>query len=429
MPNAFLSLRRAKGAGLSMFFLLPFASTQLSASESSDIEAIVDSYYNGTYAGQIPGMTVGVWDDGSVVYRNTYGYSDLDLDSSGVPGPNPVAMQYTDQMRIASLTKTFTVTRILQLAAEGVIGLDDPITDYDGMQGIDLAQLNYDTGAYGSMSEITIRDLARMTSSLADYSSSPDMLAGLQNSLTTVYSQSELIEFAYGLDATPASWTYSNTNTVLLGMIVEAVTGNSLREELQTKVIEPAGLSPNTYYPADNTFTGDYAHGYAADGEEMFEDVSDTSPSIAAGAGGMISTFEDMQAWAEILATGVLPNGTSLYGEGNEYMQALRLEMVAADGSDPDYDFYGLGIGEIEDWLGHSGEFLGYQHIIMFDPETGRMVVVMINTANLGDGAHLPTDLFIEIADYYANIPEPSTFLLVGLAGVAVILWRRRARG
>ncbi|MGE9292744.1 MAG: serine hydrolase domain-containing protein, partial [Puniceicoccales bacterium] len=362
------------------------------------------------------------------VYANSYGYGDLDLGASGMIGPNPVPMKYTDQMRIASLTKTFTVTRILQLAADGLISLDDPITAFDGVGGISLANLNYDTSAFGDMSQITVRDLARMTSSLADYSNSPGMIAGLQESLTTVYTESELLDFARGLPATPSTWTYSNTNTLLLGMIVEAVTGNTLGEELQSHVIEPAGLSSNTYYPTDISFTGDHAHGYADDGEEMFEDVTDTSPSIAAGAGAMISTFEDMQIWAEVLATGVLPDGTSLYGEGNEYMQALRLEMVAADGSGPEYDFYGLGIGEIEEWLGHSGEFLGYQHIIMVDPETGRMVVIMINTADLEEGAHLPTDLFRDIAQYYANVPEPSTWALIAATGVAVVLLKRRRR-
>ncbi len=399
----------------------------LAASEQSDIEAIVEQYYTDPGHAQIPGMLVGVWDGDTAVSVTKRGYSDLDLNAGGSPGPGAVPMEFSDQMRIASVTKTFTVTRILQLAAAGSLSLDDPISKYDGMGGISLADLNIDP-SFNAGNPITLRDLARMTSSLADYSSSPGMIAGLQNDLTTSYTEPQLLDFARGLPATPASWTYTNTNTLLLGMVVEAVTGNTLGEELQTHVFDPVGLSSGTYYPDDITFTGTHAHGYTPDGEDVYEDVTATNPSIAAGAGAMISTFDDLRIWAEVLATGMLENGNSLYGIGGEYIQAERLQMVAADGDGPYYDEYGLGIGEIEGWIGHSGEFLGYEHIIMVDPETGRLVVIMVNIGGYGDDPHLPTELFIKIADYYASVPEPSTFAFLGLAGVGALVVHRRWR-
>jgi D-alanyl-D-alanine carboxypeptidase len=399
----------------------------VSASPQSDIDAIIDQFYNDPGHPQIPGMLVGVWEGDSAVTVTRRGYGNLDLNASGIPGPSPTAMEFSDQMRIASITKTFTVTRILQLAAEGSLSLDDPISKYDGMGAISLANLNV-APRFSESNPVTLRDLARMTSSLADYSNSPGMMAGLQNDITTSYTEAQLLDFARGLDYTPSTWTYSNTNTLLLGMIVEAVTGNPLGTELQNHIFDPAGLSASTYYPTTNTFTGDHAHGYGPDGEGIYEDFTDASPTIAAGAGGMISSFEDLKAWAQIVATGILTDGTSLYGPGGEAIQAERLAMVVADGPGPEYDLYGLGLGEIEEWLGHSGEFLGYQHIMMYDPETDRTVVIMINMAGFEDGSHIPTELFIDIADYYANIPEPSTLAFLALAGVALIVVRRRAK-
>ena len=63
---------------------------------------------------------------------------------------------------------------------------------------------------------------------------------------------------------------------------------------------------------------------------------------------------------------------------------------------------------------------------MMYDPETDRTVVIMINMAGFEDGSHIPTELFIDIADYYANIPEPSTLAFLALAGMALIVVRRR---
>ncbi|MBC2593561.1 beta-lactamase family protein [Ruficoccus amylovorans] len=426
----FFPAKECLRAPLALLVLTAFwGGSQAAASEQSDIEAIIDAHYDQPGRADIPGMVVGVWQGDTAVTVSARGYSDLDLDASGVPGSNPVAMQYSDQMRIASLTKTFTVTRILQLAAEGVIGLDDPISNYDGMGGISLAGLNTDP-SFNASNPVTIRDLARMTSSLANYSASEGMMNGLINDISTSYTESQLIDFAKGMPATPATWTYSNTNTVLLGMIVEAVTGNSLGDELRTHVFDPVGLSADTYYPTDINFTGEHAHGYGPDGEGIYEDFTAANPTMAAGAGAMISTFDDLRQWIEAVATGILADGSSLYGDSPEAaaMQAERLLMVAADGAGPYYDEYGLGIGEIEEWLGHSGEFLGYQHIIMYDPETDRTVVIMINMAGFEDGEHVPTEMFIDIAKYYASVPEPSTIAFLALAGVGVLLLRRRLR-
>lgn len=398
------------------------------------LDDLVDQHYPWA-AEPGPGMLVGVWEGESAVYQRQLGYRDLDLDPMGQVGAAPVAMSFASPMRIASITKSFTVTRVLQLAAAGEFaqGLDTPISAFEGMAmpggrpvfstaGLLVDPLRFDAG-----NPVTLRHLAAMTSSYADYSATPEMQQGLNDDITTAYSPDQLVAFAVGKSPTTAPWHYSNTNTLLLGMIVEAVTGNDLGSELQTHLFTPAGLT-QTLYPATNAVSADFAHGYGSepDGSAFF-DLTEAHPSIAAGSGGMISDFDDLRRWAKVVATGELASGDSLYGPGDfSDLHAERLAMVDADGPGPHYDRYGLGIGEIEGWIGHTGEFLGYQHLMMYDAENDRTIVIMMNAAGFADGRHVPVDLFTDLAGYYA-IPEPTALLWIAAGGA--LLFRRGRRG
>lgn len=435
------SLRHPWTSALLGAALLFPSSIPLHATPQDDLEAIIAQHY--PWAGSVgPGLIVGVWEGDSVVSITTRGYADLDLPLTGegfpggLPGPNALLLEQADRMRIASLTKSFTVTRVLQLAAAGDLSLDDPLSKFAGLalpdsRGVlDISQLAVDPARFASIGDVTLRDLARMTSTIADYSTSPQMIAAMESDLTTWHQPETLLSYANNLPPTLDPWMYSNTNTLLLGLIVEAVTGNALGEEIKTHVIDRAGLT-NTFYPTDNAIPGDHAHGYFPDDNGVFDDSTHVSPSIAAGGGAMISNFDDLSVWIEAIATGRLADGRSLYGDDPLYdydlLQLERLIMVDADGPGPHYDGYGLGIGELEQWVGHSGEFFGYLHMIMYDPATGRKVVIMLNASGLPNGEHLPIELFTDIAQYYAAIPEPQTMILL-VSGAALLFAVRRRR-
>lgn len=298
---------------------------------------------------EIPGAIVGIWGPEGDYVR-----------AFGVADKKTRAPMKTDlYSRIGSQTKTFTVTAVLILADQGRIGLDDRIGDY--VTGVPRG------------SEITVRQLARMQSGLANYSANPAFQKALFDDPRRAFTPRDLLGFAF---AEPASFApgegfeYSNTNTVLLGLLVEEVTGQTLPEYISGNILRPLGMN-QTIFPTDAYFPESHAEGYTtqtADGGETT--AKDWNPSWAWAAGAMISTLQDMRVWAPALATGKLLS---------PQMQAHRLETVAAPGLPPQ-DGYGLGLFNLGGWIGHNGSLPGYQTVSVYLPEKRTAVVLLINT-------------------------------------------------
>ncbi|GHI85184.1 serine hydrolase domain-containing protein [Streptomyces xanthophaeus] len=157
----------------------------------------------------IPGLNVGVWIPGRGTYAKAFGVADK---KTGTP------MKTDLHTRIGSVTKTFTVTGLLQLVDQGKVGLDDPVSRYvAGVPGGDA---------------ITVRQLADMRSGLFDYTQDQKWLAGMRADPYRVYTPRELLDisFAHPPNFEPnAKWEYSNTNTILLGLLIEKTQAERLR--------------------------------------------------------------------------------------------------------------------------------------------------------------------------------------------------------
>ncbi|NVN48359.1 serine hydrolase domain-containing protein [Mycolicibacterium hippocampi] len=298
---------------------------------------------------EIPGAIVGIWGpEGD--YVRAFGVADK---------KTRAPMKADLYSRIGSQTKTFTVTAALILADEGKIGLDDRIGEY--VTGVPRG------------GEITVRQLARMQSGLANYSASPAFQQALFDDPQRSFTPQDLLGFAFAEPATFApgeGFEYSNTNTVLLGLLVERVTGQALAEYIKGHILGPLGMS-QTHFPADSYFPEAHAEGYTtqtADGGETT--ATDWNPSWAWAAGAMISTLHDMRVWAPALATGTLLT---------PQMQAQRLETVAAPGLPPQ-DGYGMGLFTLGGWIGHNGSLPGYQTVSVYLPENRTALVILINT-------------------------------------------------
>jgi D-alanyl-D-alanine carboxypeptidase len=300
-------------------------------------------------AANIPGAIVGVWGpDGD--YVRAFGVADK---ANGQP------MNADFYHRIGSVTKTFTVTAVLQLAEQGKVGLDDPVGKYvDGVPDGD---------------RITLRQLARMQSGLANYTESTAFQQAMFADPRRPFTPQELLGFGF---AEPPKFPpgqgfeYSNTNTVLLGVLVEKLSGQPLHDYIRDHIVTPLGMS-HTNFPTTNAFPEPHAQGYTvqtADGKEAT--ATDWDPSWAWAAGAMISTLEDLHIWAPALATGKL-----LTPE----MQAQRLQTVGAEGLPPQ-DGYGLGIFNLGGWIGHNGSLPGYQTVVVHLPERQMTMVIEINT-------------------------------------------------
>ncbi|MGH1145892.1 serine hydrolase domain-containing protein [Bacillus pseudomycoides] len=250
--------------------------------------------------------------------------------------------------RIASVTKTFTATVVLQLAAENRLNLDDSIEKW--LPGV-IQGNGYDA------KQITIRQILNHTSGIAEYSRSKE--ADFFKNTKKSFTAEELVKIGLSLppDFAPGKgWSYSNTGYVLLGILIEKVTGNSYAEEIENRIIEPLELS-NTFLPGNSSVIPgtNHARGYfQPDGAIELKDVTYYNPSIGSSAGDMISTADDLNKFFSSLLSGKLLKE-----------QQLKQMLTTVPTGSAEISGYGLGIYEtklpsgVSIW-GHSGGIPGF---------------------------------------------------------------------
>ena len=266
--------------------------------------------------------------------------------------------------RIGSVTKTFTVSLLLQAAADGLLSLDDTIDRYVE---------NVPNG-----DEITLRQLANMTSGIASYTFNEQWQDALFSDPQRIWRPEELVRF--GIEDSPAfdpgtEFQYSNTNTVLLGLVLEQVSGKTIGDLYREGIIEPLGLQQTSFPNADPAFPDPHPQGYTLQGQDDGEslDATDWNPSWGWTAGAMISTVDDLLVYGRALGTGegLLP----------PELQAERLNSFMG-GPPPlsaDKD-YGIGLVNDHGWLGHTGELPGFNTAVYYHPELDATVVVEVNS-------------------------------------------------
>ena len=298
------------------------------------------------------------------------------------------ATRFDQHLRVGSNTKTWVGTVILRMVQEGKLKLDDPVAMY--WSGVPSGE------------QITIGQLLAMKSGLHNYTTTFELNQTLDQDPTKAWTQDELLtlSFNYPLDFAPGTaFGYSNTNTVLLGLIAQKLDDSDLPEIMQRRLFTPLGLS-QTLFPAitDNSLPEPYAQGYMygtnvltmdgalpeamqqqarngviAPGEQTF-----ANPSWGWAAGAGISTARDLVVWVEALVGGELLS---------EAMQQQRLASVKPiDPDNPNTAYYGLGIARFGRLYGHTGELPGYNSFMGHDPDNKVSLVVWTNLAPSVDG-------------------------------------------
>ena len=314
----------------------------------------------------VPGAAVGVWVPGEGAWTAAAGLADIE---------NEVAASTDMTWPLRSVTKSYTVTLILQLVDERAINLDDTIGTYvDGVTNGD---------------KITLRQLADMSSGNADYTND-DFLAEFQQDPSRIFTLDELNGFVLGKPeqfAPGAKKVYTNANTNLLGAVVEKVTKRPFADVLAERILVPLGQTNTRYIVDADTWAEPHPVGYAP-GEGGPQTQPDNL-SIFGPAGSMITTIEDGRVWGEILATGAFLKPET---------QAERQQGAPLDAGPP-YDLYALGMGQTDGWWGHNGEGLGFTAAVFHQPETGATVVAFMNESNVVPKAHPADQMFRRVAD------------------------------
>ncbi|MEV3852387.1 serine hydrolase domain-containing protein [Streptomyces microflavus] len=313
--------------------------------------------------GGAPGALAHVVKAGGMVRHYTSGTGNLATGS---------AVSRDGSVRIGSNTKAYTATVVLQLVCEGEVALDEPVETY-------LPGLLRGDGIDGRT--ITIRQLLQHTSGLPEYM---DQQAVLTNP-RRYYEPRELVDRAldHPADFAPgARWSYSNTNYIVAGLLVQKVTGRPLGEEIKSRITDRVGLR-HTYLPApgDMTVRGRHPHGYrrlTADGP--WRDYTRLDPSWGWAAGSMISTNSDLNAFYAALFSGRLLTPAQL-------TEMRATVPVDAEGAAPGTR-YGLGVQSIPlscggRYWGHGGSLPGFS---TYGGVTGGGRVVNIMLTALPDG-------------------------------------------
>lgn len=326
----------------------------------------------------IPGVIVYVQSPSRGTLRAAYGVADTESDRR---------MDFADRVRIGSITKTMTATVIMQLAQEGKLDLDEPLAGY--FPGIDT-------------NEATIRQALRLTSGIPNYTTAA-FLNALADDPARVWSHDEIIaqvssvapSFPAGTD-----WEYSNTNYVMLGVVAEMASGESLTQLFDRRIFTPLEMDGCSVPAAgDAVISAPRSQGYQLgttwDREKTppaplpaIVDVTDIDPSWAFGTGHVICTAADLAAWATALATGELLSPA---------MQEERLDWYTTN-EDPLIQ-YGLGISNLLGLVGHNGEISGYQSQASYRQADGTVIVVLTNlmiTPDLSEPATVLAQLISE---------------------------------
>ena len=358
------STLRCFGAGLAAAALVPGAARSVAAQAGTPAPAdgtpfppeqqrALEAVVAKRLAEQaIPGAVVGAWVPGRGTWVHAAGVGDL---GTGTP------IAADDRFRIASVTKTFTATVVLQLVDEGRLSLDDRLEPF--VSGIPNGD------------RITIEQVLGMTAGVYNYVEDPAFTAAYDANPLMPFTPADVLAIvrAHPPDFAPGEGlNYSDTNYVLLGLIIEQLTRQAVGAAITERVIVPLSLA-GTRYPTTPEMPDPHARGYATDRDGTgLRDVTRSNPDVTGPAGAMISTLADLRTWAKALA-----DGTLLRPETQR--ERLRWSPLPAA---PGFDVaYGLGVMELNGFVGHNGSIFGYSTWMMHLPKHDATIVVLTNRA------------------------------------------------
>lgn len=330
----------------------------------------VEDIGDAAIAAGAPGLLLGVSEPGRADVVRAWGMANAELN---------LPLTDASVFRIASLTKQFTAGLVMQLVQEGRIRLDDP------------ARMHLPEHVW--LGEITINELLIQTSGLPDYAGDPDGEASKASPKTAEDMMAWIGRLAVNPDFGPGErWAYSNSNYVVLGAIVERVTGQSFAQALSDRILGPAGLR-DTAVDDPSDLVPHRVSGYSRrDGRLV--NAAWLHPSMPGPAGSLRSTVGDLMRWNEALYSGRVLSEVALaqmtapgrLADG----RTTRLGMPQAwqDGLQADY---AMGLFVSRSDLGvrvwHSGDIDGFVTWMAHYPQTG-VTIVMLQNGDFTDVEH-----------------------------------------
>lgn len=354
--------------------LLSLPAVAGAANRQQELDRLVTKYHQ---LRQFNGAVL-VADEKGVLLKKGYGSANFEWNVPNTPDT---------KFRLASISKQFTATVILQLVAEGKLKLDDTLSSA-------LPDYRKDTG-----SRVTLTHLLNHTSGIPSYTSAPDFFAKVSRN---PYAVADFVkQFASGdLEFEPGSkFVYNNSGYYLLGAIIERVTGKTYAQAVQERIFTPLGMK-DSGYDVSATVLPKRASGYEVT-PDGYVNAAYLDMSLPYAAGSLYSTVEDMYRWDR-----------ALYGD-KVLPEALKQKMFT-----PGLEHYGFGWTvdalKLDDGktelatIGHSGGIKGFSTRI-FRVAAGREVVILLDNTSRGDKVQeLAAGLFSVLHGIPPRAPRPS---------------------
>ena len=291
-----------------LFFLF-FCSLVLQA---QSVTQKIDTMVSSAYGPEAPGISILVAKEGKPIYRKAFGKADLELDVNATP---------ENVYEIGSITKQFTAVAILMLQEQGKLNVQDEITKYIP---------DYPT----QDKKITIHQLLNHTSGIKSYTNMPTFMNLARTDMTPTELidkfKNEPMEFEPGTE-----FNYNNSGYILLGHIIEVVTGDTYENFIEKNIFETLGMK-NSRYGKMNEIIPNRANGYSEAEGDSFINANYLSLTLPYAAGSLMSTVDDLLLWQNAISANTLIKRSSLetaingstLANGKKYLMGMAGEKI-----------------------------------------------------------------------------------------------------
>jgi D-alanyl-D-alanine carboxypeptidase len=352
------------------------------------LQHVIDSFQNNPANPYVGGIVAAIKVDGLALWQGVTGYAARNVDAQNnlLPGGTPFTTSTLS--RIYSVTKTFTAALVLELAKEGAFSLNSPVSMY-----LPLNLINP-----GLNSSVTIRQLLVHESGYSDYTDEVNLQIAVAFQPTHVWTPFEMLTFVHQINQPGEVRRYSSTNYIILGAIIEAVTGKPAEQHYRERFFEPLGLTsmyldvretqkPGSVLASPHDNISPFNPIFQFTGQPTFPDAYtniSALPFTAIGSleftgGGIISNAADLAEW-----------GNALFGGRATSKTTLEM-MLNSISSTPDEFGNRLGYGIKNtpfisgsfDFIGHNGSAPGYRSVMFYNAERKMTIVVLTNFAGV----------------------------------------------
>lgn len=366
---------------LSLFLLLS------SISIAQDLSSSIEQWASELYPESGPGATILVAKNGEPIYRGAFGQSNLELQTTMIP---------ENVLEIGSMTKQFTAVSILMLMEEDKLQLEDPITKY---------LPDYPT----QENTITIHHLLNHTSGIKSYTA----MRPFFEKARTDMSPKEIIDFFKNepMDfQTGEEYRYNNSAYIILGYIIEEVSGMSYAEFVDSRIFQPLGMK-HSFYGSKSRLIPNRAYGYQPTREGGYQNAAYLSMTLPYAGGSLMSNVDDLLIWQQAIHQNTLIQ--------EESKQLAFTNGTLNDGSPINYG-YGYSINEINGVpsIEHGGGIFGYECYATYVPSEDLYAVVLTNRNGNG-----PIDMTVRIAALALGKPYPEADEGISLNEEQLQIW------